>query len=63
MTKRERENLVNFIKEHPYLDYNFGSNDLTLKRHQSLEQYAEYGDINHFMNTSPIKIYSNRETR
>ena len=43
---RERET-SELIKENPYLDYNFVSNDPILKRHQSLEQYADHGDINH----------------
>ena len=38
---------MNFIKENPYPDYNFIESDLLLKQKQSLEQYAEYGEINH----------------
>ena len=38
---------MNFIKENPYPDYNFIEYDLLLKQKQSLEQYAEYGEINH----------------
>ena len=45
--KRDRERLMNFIKENPYPDYNFIEYDLLLKQKQSLEQYAEYGEINH----------------
>ena len=45
--KRDRERLMNFIKENPYPDYNFVEYDLLLKQKQSLEQYAEYGEINH----------------
>ena len=45
--KRDRERLTSFIKENPYPDYNFIEYDLLLKQEQSLEQYAEYGEINH----------------
>ena len=45
--KRDRERLMNVIKENPYPDYNFIKYDLLLKQKQSLEQYAEYGEINH----------------
>ena len=45
--KRDRERLMNFIKENPYPDYKFIKYDLLLKQEQSLEQYAEYGEINH----------------
>ena len=39
---------MNFIKENPYPDYKFIEyDDLLLKQEQSLEQYAEYGEINH----------------
>ena len=45
--KRDRERLMHFIKENPYPDYRFIDYDLILKQKQSLEQYAEYGEINH----------------
>ena len=45
--KRDRERLMNFIKKKTYPDYNFIEYDLLLKQKQSLEQYAEYGEINH----------------
>ena len=45
--KRDRENIINFIKENPYPDYKFIEYDLILKQKQFLEQYAEYGEINH----------------
>ena len=45
--KRYRERLLNFIKESPYPDYKFVSNDLLIKQEKSLEQYAEYGEIHH----------------
>ena len=45
--KRDREKITNFIKENPYPDYKFIEYDLLLKQEQSLEQYAEYGEINH----------------
>ena len=38
---------MNFIKEHPYPDYDFVSYDLLLKQEQTLPQYADYGEINH----------------
>jgi len=38
---------MNFTKENPYPDYKFIEYDLILKQEQSLEQYAEYGEINH----------------
>ena len=37
---------MTFIKENPYPDYNFVSNDLLLKQEICLPQYAEYGEIN-----------------
>ena len=38
-----RQRLVNFIKEHPYPDYDFVSYyDLLLKQEQTLPQYADY---------------------
>ena len=45
--QRDRERLLNFIKENPYPDYKFVSNDLLLNQEKSLDQYAEYGEINH----------------
>ena len=59
--KRDRERLLNFIKENPYPDYKFVSNDLLLKQEKSLPQYAEYGEIDHdlmktFMNTFLTQI-------
>ena len=38
---------VLLVKENPYPDYNFIEHDLLLKQKQSLEQHAEYGEINH----------------
>ena len=35
--KRDRERLMNFIKENPYPDYKFIEYDLLLKQEQSLE--------------------------
>ena len=37
---------MNFIKEDPYPEYDFVSNDLLLKQEQALDQYAESGEIN-----------------
>ena len=37
---------MNFIKEDPYPEYDFVSNDLLLKQEQAFEQYAESGEIN-----------------
>ena len=54
--KRDRERLLNFIKENPYPDYKFIEYDLLLKQKQSLEQYAEYGEINHDLTK---EIYEN----
>ena len=45
--KRDREKFMNFIKEIFYPNYKFIEYDLLLKQKQSLEQYAEYGEINH----------------
>ena len=36
-----------FHTKKSYPDYNFIEYDLLLKQKQSLEQYAEYGEINH----------------
>ena len=38
---------MNFIKEHPYPDYDLVSKQLILQKRKDLEQYAEYGEINH----------------
>ena len=45
--KRDREKFMNFIKDFFYPNYKFIEYDLLLKQKQSLEQYAEYGEINH----------------
>ena len=45
--RRDRERLMHFKKENPYTDYKFIEYDLILKQEQLLEQYAEYGEINH----------------
>ena len=47
------ERLMNFIKENPYPDYKSIECDLLLKQEQSLEQYAEYGEIN----LNPIRVF------
>ena len=44
--KRDRDRLINFVKENPYPDYKFIEYYLILKQKQPLEQYAEYGEIN-----------------
>ena len=49
------ERLMNFIKENPYPDYKSIECDLLLKQEQSLEQYAEYGEIN----LNPIRVFFN----
>ena len=45
--QRDKERLMNFIKENPFPDYDFVTNDLILKKLCDIEQYSEYGKINH----------------
>ena len=44
---RDRERLINFIKENPYPNFKFIEYHLILEQKQSSEQNAEYGEINH----------------